>query len=171
MRKISVALLVFLLAGAGISRAHAQLIGLPKVLAFGNLTYASPVGANFSNIANHGFGYEAGAGIGLGKTMLVASAGQITYNLTNNGRLTVNPLKLGIRRYLLLGLFLNASLGTALQHTDVFPDKKGNFLYEVGGGFKFGFVELGAAYTSYKLAYFSGNASSLLFKAGVAVKL
>jgi hypothetical protein len=171
MRKIPRIIILFFLANLAISRLEAQLPGLPKVLAFGNLTYASPVNTNFKNIADYGLGYEVGAGIGLGKTLLIASAGHISYKIGNAGHLKVTPLKLGIRRYLLLGLFLNANLGMAMQEYDFLPDKKNSLLYEVGGGFKFGFFELGAAYTGYKLAASFGSANSLLVKAGLAVKL
>ena len=71
---------------------------------------------------------------------------------------------MGIRRYILLGLFLNGNLGVAIN------DSKSNFLYEAGAGYKLGFFEVGAGFTGYKLN--NGlNAGSFLMKAGLAIKI
>lgn len=165
MRKIVQIFLILCAANLIIPRVTAQ---LPKVLAFGNVTYANPVG-DFKNVSNNGVGYELGAGLGLGKTMLMASSGNIRYNLPNLGHLSVTPWKFGIRQYLLLGLFLNGNVGVAnLKYDyDALPDQqKSHFLYEVGAGYKLGFFELGAAYTG-----FGNNANALLLKGGLAIKL
>lgn len=153
---------------------------LPKVLAFGNLTYANP-GGDFSNAYKNGMGFEVGAGIGLGKTLLIASAGSMKYTAADNltgvnallGNLTVTPVKLGIRRYLLLGLFVNAEAGMAFQNYDKSSATGSSFLYEVGAGFKLlGFIELGAAYTGWQQpAGTSASANALLLKAGISIKL
>lgn len=171
MRKILLVFALFLCANLIIPSAKAQLIKLPKVLAFGNVTYASPVGG-FKDISNYGIGYEIGAGLGLGKTLLMASAGQVRYNdRFADGHIVITPWKFGVRRYLLLGLFLNGNIGFA-KHKYVYDDyvfrgeNKSYFLYEVGAGYKLGFVELGAAYTG-----FGNDMNALLLKAGLAIKL
>ena len=183
MRKILQISVLLFAANLILIRVSAQLPKLPKVLVFGNVTYASPSNADFKNISNHGLGYELGAGIGLGKTILTGSVGQMSYNIPNgiyvNGtvissqpdHLKVTPLKIGIRKYLIAGLFLNGGLGVAIQKYDKYGVTGSNFLYEAGAGFKLGFFEVGAAYTGYKLAGTSVNANSLLVKAGLAVKL
>jgi hypothetical protein len=170
MRKILLVSTLFLYANLIIPSAKAQLVKLPKVLAFGNVTYANPTGG-FKNISNNGFGYEIGAGLGLGKTLFMASVGNIKYNMPNSGHISVTPWKFGVRRYLLLGLFVNGNIGFAKQKyvyddgiTQISDDN--DFLYEVGAGYKLGFVELGAAYTG-----FGENRSALLLKAGLAIKL
>ncbi|NCI47000.1 hypothetical protein [Sediminibacterium soli] len=165
MQKTIQLILLICVSNVIIPRVNAQ---LPKVLAFGNITYASPVG-EFKNIANNGIGYEIGAGLGLGKTMLMASSGNIRYTLPNLGHLSVTPWKFGVRQYLLLGLFLNGNVGVARLNYDYnsLPDEqKSNFLYEVGAGYKLGFFELGAAYTG-----FGENRNALLLKGGLAIKL
>ena len=171
-------------------KASAQLPGpkLPKVLAFANFTYASPSNSDFKNISNNGVGFEAGAGIGMGKTLIIASLGQISYNIPNtfiatsttgiaftssSSHLKVTPLKVGIRRYLIGGLFLNGNLGVAMQKYDNSTVTGSTFLYEGGAGWKIGFLELGAAYTGFNLAGTSQpvTANALLLKAGLAIKL
>ncbi|HEX7692658.1 MAG TPA: hypothetical protein VF408_09720, partial [Sediminibacterium sp.] len=62
MRKIVQIFLILCAANLIIPRVTAQ---LPKVLAFGNVTYANPIG-DFKNVSNNGVGYELGAGVGLG---------------------------------------------------------------------------------------------------------
>ena len=183
MQKIIRFCLVVVAANLIIIRTSAQLPKLPKVLAFAHFTYGSPSNTSFKNISNYGVGYELGAGIGLGKTIITASIGQMSYNIPNGIRvngatisgqpdhLKVTPLKLGLRKYLIAGLFLHGDLGMAIQKYDSYSATENNFLYEFGAGFKFAFFELGAAYTGYKLAGTSINAQSLLVKAGLAIKL
>jgi hypothetical protein len=183
MQKIIRVCLVLVAANLIIVRTSAQLPKLPKVLAFANFTYGSPSNTDFKNISNYGLGYELGAGIGLGKTIITASIGQMNYNIPNGIRvngviisgqpdhLKVTPLKLGLRKYFIAGLFLHGDLGMAIQKYDTYSATEQNFLYEFGAGFKFTVFEFGAAYTGYKLAGTSVNANSLLLKAGLAIKL
>jgi len=64
MQKIIRVCLVLVAANFIIVRTLAQLPKLPKVLAFANFTYGSPINTDFKNISNYGVGYELGAGIG-----------------------------------------------------------------------------------------------------------
>ena len=146
---------------------------LPKVLAFGNFTYANPNG-DFKNLYNHGAGFEIGGGLGFGKTLITASTGSIKYSAVSTnalGDLQVTPIKVGIRQYLLLGLFVNGNAGMAIQSYQNNSSTASNFIYEVGAGMKFlGLIEVGVAYTGWQTPY-STNANALLLKAGVAIKL
>lgn len=183
MRKIIQFSLLLFAANVVISGAFAQLPRLPKILAFGNLTYANPSNPDFKAIANNGIGYEIGAGLGLGKTIITASVGRMRYTIPNGifadgvfitsqpDHLKVTPLKIGLRKYLIAGLFLHGDLGMAIQSYDKYNATAKSLLYEVGAGFKFGFVEVGAGYTGYKLAGTSMQANSVLLKAGLALKL
>ncbi|NCI51122.1 hypothetical protein GWC95_14410 [Sediminibacterium roseum] len=143
---------------------------LPKALAFGNFTYAN-TGGDFKNYSNYGIGYEIGGGVGLGKTMIMGSVGSIRYNipgsttgsLAGKGHVNVTPIKVGIRQYLLLGLFLNGNLGLATGGGE------SPVLYELGAGAKLGFFEIGAAYSGYKVYGYTNNA--VLFKGGIAIKI
>ena len=170
MRKLIQILLIAVIVAYVPSKTFAQ---LPKALLFGNFTYASPQG-NFANSYNNGTGFEVGGGVGFGKTVLYASTGYINYNASNSGGVyfpnyKVVPVKIGLRRYLLLGLFLNGAVGVANQ-TYGSSSSSSNFLYEAGAGFKMlGLFEVGAAYTGW-----TNNGSSLnalLLKAGLSIKL
>ena len=146
---------------------------LPKVLAFGNFTYANPTG-DFKNNYNNGTGFEIGAGLGFGKTLITASTGSMKYQAVSSnalGDLKVTPIKAGIRQYLLLGLFINGDVGYAIQSYSKSSNTSNNFLYEIGAGIKFlGVIELGVAYTGWQTPA-STNANALLFKGGLAIKL
>ncbi|MBS1590626.1 MAG: hypothetical protein JST07_00750 [Bacteroidetes bacterium] len=162
--------------------SNAQIVKLPKALLFGNFTYANPQG-DFANYVNNGTGFEVGGGLGLGKTLLYASTGYMNYNNNSSGYekdLKVIPIKFGIRRYLLLGLFINGAVGLANQSyqkstigpgSGVYVNTNENpLLYEIGAGVKLlGIVELGAAYTGYN--HNGMNTNQILLKAGVAIKL
>lgn len=167
MRKIIQFSILLMTANLFFTKASAQ---LPKALVFGNVTYVN-TGGDFKQFSNYGVGYEIGAGLGLGKTMLMGSVGSIRYNLPgspggvfeNNSHVNVTPIKVGIRQYLLLGLFLNGNVGMAIR-----GDSK-PVLFEAGAGYKLGFFEIGAAYSSYKV--FGYTNSAVLFKGGLAIKI
>ncbi|MES2373674.1 MAG: hypothetical protein V4557_13925 [Bacteroidota bacterium] len=152
---------------------------LPKALVFGNVTYANPSGS-FKDVSNYGIGYELGGGIGFGKTILIGSVGHMQYHIPNptpggllfespEPDIKFTPIKVGIRRYLLLGLFVNGNLGMAIRKWGS-TEKVNYFLYEAGAGYKLGFFEVGAAYTGYSS---SGRikVNALLLKAGLAIKI
>jgi len=148
---------------------------LPKVLTFGNFTYSIPHG-DFGTLYKtyyNGNGFEIGGGIGFGKNMLFASTGYISYGSKAAGNYNVIPVKIGLRRYLLMGLFLNGAVGLASQSYSYNSYTKSSFLYEVGIGFKLlHIIEIGGAYSGWNNAIsynFPMNAFSL--KAGVALKL
>lgn len=165
---LSSVFLVLLCAVSG----HAQ-VKLPKVLAFGNFTYASP-GNDLKSLYTNGTGFEIGGGIGMGKTIYIVSTGLVSYKASGEnpyGNLKVTPIKIGVRRYLVLGLFVNANVGLAVQKYDNSDMDGSKLLYEVGAGIKMlGAIEIGAAYTGWSMTGMSGNASALLFKAGIALK-
>ena len=176
MRKLIQILLIVIIAANVPSKIFAQ---LPKALAFGNFTYADPLGTLSSSYKN-GIGFEVGGGIGFGRTLLYASTGYINYNGKNSsiGSIKIVPVKLGIRRYLLFGLFLNGAIGIANQTLQVPINYSGNFntvnnsgfLYEFGAGLKvFKLIEIGAAYTGWNNN--GSNLNALLLKAGLAIKL
>ena len=162
--------------------ANAQLpIGLPvpKVMAFANGTYALPQSSNFTSGYDNGLGFEIGAGFGIGKSMITASTGLVTFKPKNSSidNFQVVPIKIGLRRYLIAGIFINGQLGLAKEsYTNILgkSDNYNGFLYEAGAGIKFlKVIEFGAAYTGYSTASLSGvnTLQSILLKLGVAIKI
>lgn len=164
--------LLFVFAATPFVKAQA-----PKVLVYGNFTITSPQGADFTKNFGSGSGLEIGGGIGIGKTMIIGSAGYINYlaatNNTTFGDLNVIPIKLGLRRYLVGKLFLNGQIGTAIENYSKNSTTGSKFLYEIGAGVKIiHLLEVGVAYTGYQSAIIPTiNYNSLLFKVGFSVKL
>ncbi|MFC4232936.1 outer membrane beta-barrel protein [Parasediminibacterium paludis] len=174
MRKIqNLCLLVFLLVIGSANYVNAQ---APKALVFGNFTVVSPQGTDFTKDFANGFGFEIGGGLGIGKTMIIGSAGYINYlaatTTTTYGDLNVIPIKVGFRRYLVGKLFVNGQIGTAIESYSKGNTSGSKFLYEVGAGVKIiHLIEVGAAYTSYQSATTPTiNYNTLLFKVGFSVK-
>jgi len=118
-------------------------------------------------------------GFGLNKSMIIGSRGLITYKPKSSSvsNYQVVPIKVGIRRYLIPGLFVNGQLGIAKE---TYTNSSGNLesntglLYEAGSGIKIlKLIELGASYTCYTTERLSGisTAKSFFTKAGVALKI
>ncbi len=175
MRKIhNFCFAVLLLVIGSINFANAQ---APKALVYGNFTFTSPQGTDFSKNFANGSGFEIGGGFGIGKTMIIGSTGYVNYlaatSTTTHGDLNVIPIKVGVRRYLVGKLFVNGQIGTAIQSFSKGGASGSKFLYEVGAGVKIiHLIEVGAAYTSYQSAATPNiNYNSLLFKVGFSVKI
>jgi len=176
MRKLVQFFLIAIMASLLTTKTLAQ---LPKALVFGNFTYANPQGSLSSSYSN-GSGFEIGGGIGFGKSILYGSTGYVTYTAKSGtpGDLKVIPVKLGLRRYLLFGLFVNAAVGLANQSYIVNSSygqapkaiNESGFLYEAGAGIKIlHVIEIGADYTGW--SHNGSNVNALLLKAGLAIKL
>lgn len=175
MRKIqNLLFLAFLFVITSINVLNAQ---APKALIYGNFTAASPQGTDFTKNFANGSGFEIGGGFGIGKTLIIGSTGYINYlastGTTTYGDLSVIPIKVGFRRYLVGKLFVNGQIGTAIESYSKSSVTGSKFLYEVGAGVKIiHLIEIGAAYTSYQSAATpTTNYNSLLFKVGFSVKL
>ena len=125
---------------------HLQLVGMG--------VYSTPTGNAFKDGYKAGLGLEAGAGIGLGSTMLMGTLGYQSYAnnpLNTYGNLRVTSFKAGIRQYIFLGhLFLLGNLGTAVQSYSKNSETGSNFLYEYGAGFRLFGLELQATQTHWQ---------------------
>ena len=170
MRKI---ISLFIISIIIVCKVNAQ---APKALIYGNFTIATPQGEDFTKGYNAGNGIEIGGGIGIGKTLLIASTGYVQYQAqTSNtlGDLKLIPIKVGVRRYLVGKLFVNGQVGAAIESYKNSNASATKFLYEVGAGVKIlHLVEVGVGYTGYQSAVTPTiNYNSLLFKVGFSIKL
>jgi hypothetical protein len=109
---------------------------------FGHAEYASPVG-KLRESNNSGFGLEVGAGIGMKKTFITGTTG-MTWLVVNRrgtisqGGLRYTPVKLGIRRYILLkNLFIKGEAGLATMKIIDTDNKATKFTSSFGTGIKF----------------------------------
>jgi hypothetical protein len=145
-------------------------------LVYGNFTFTSPQGTDFTKNFANGSGFEIGGGYAIGKTVLIGSTGYVSYlaatTNTTFGDLNVIPIKVGLRRYLVGKLFVNGQIGTAIESYSKGAASGSKFLYELGTGVKLiRLIEVGVSYTSYPSAALPTiNYNSLLFKVGFSVK-
>jgi hypothetical protein len=150
--------------------SQAQPIKLPKALIAVHGFYAAPQGS-FKNSHNYGYGADAQLGIGFGSTMLTGTVGYGNFNGKSGYKdIKYIPINLGIRKYLIAGLFLNANAGVAMTSVSG-GDKTTNFMAEGGAGFKILGLELLANYSGWDNKGGSGWSAGWVFKAGFAVKL
>jgi hypothetical protein len=150
MNKLSKYLLVCIVILFAATNSSAQ-FKLPHLQIVGMGVYSTPTGNAFKDGFKSGLGVEAGAGIGLGSTMLMGTAGYQTYgsNTANtSGTLKVTSFKAGLRQYIFLGrLFLLGNLGTAIQSYASNSATGSKFIYEYGAGVRLFGLELQATQT------------------------
>ncbi len=175
MRKISKLSLFIIIAMFFCSALQAQLLKRPRALVFGNLAYASPAGMGLDANYRAGVAGEFGGGLGLGKTILTGSIGYQLFSSRSGvaaGNLRIVPVKIGVRRYLLGGIFLQAHGGIATQTYAHSATKGSSFVYELGGGLKIlKLLEVQLTTNSWKQPASTARSNAWLLKAGWSMKL
>lgn len=150
--------------------SQAQPIKLPKALIAVHGFYAAPQGS-FKNTHNYGYGADAQVGLGFGSTMLTGTVGYGNFHGKSGYKdIKYIPVNLGIRKYLIAGLFLNANAGVAMTSVSG-GDKTTNFMAEGGAGLKILGLEVLANYSGWDNKGSAGWSAGWVFKAGFAVKL
>jgi hypothetical protein len=148
---------------------------LPHAQIFADINYATPSSSAFKDANNGGIGAEAGAGVGLGATMLLATAGYQTFGSTlsnPNGNLHVMSLKGGLRHYFLLGrIFVMGNVGTAIQSYSKSAISGNNLLTEFGAGFRLFGLEIQATQSNWKQPIDAPAPNAYNIKFGYSFKL
>lgn len=140
--------LTLLIVVCSIGSLHAQKV----FFLFAHGLYALPADSYFKHNYNYGLGVEGGAGIGTGRTFLVATVGYTSFTSVSGnslGNASYVPLKAGIRHYLLVGkiLFLHADGGVGFIKNNVVNSSR--FSGDIGLGVKLGPVEVLADYDGF----------------------
>ncbi|MEI7628198.1 MAG: hypothetical protein WCJ80_08150 [Bacteroidota bacterium] len=153
MYKLSKYLLVCIVILFSATNSSAQ-FKLPHLQLVGMGVYSIPTNTAFKDGYKNGLGVEAGAGIGLGSTMIMGTAGYEAYSnyvLNTAGNLKVTSIKAGIRQYIFLGhLFLLGNMGTAIQSYSNNSATASNFIYEYGAGIRLIGLELQVTQTHWE---------------------
>jgi hypothetical protein len=141
---------------------------------FAHGQYSSPAQTSFKNSYGYGLGGEVGAGIGANKTFFTGTIGYTFFDARSGreaGNITIVPMKLGIRHYLLPGklIFIHADAGVARINDKGSDIQTSNFTADVGGGVKLGPMEIGVAYDGFQFA--GAFRSFVAFKAGWRIGL
>lgn len=155
-------------------KSSAQL-KLPHAQIFANINYATPLNSAFKDVNKAGIGAEAGAGLGLGSTMLVGTLGYQAFGVSASntaGNLRVTSIKGGFRRYMLLGrLFLLGNLGAAIQSYSNSSVTGSNLIYEFGAGVHLFGLELQATQSGWKQPLPVDASNAFNVKLGYSFKL
>lgn len=146
----------------------------PGFLIGANGMYLSPKG-NFANDYKGGPGGEILAGIGLGKTYIVGTAGYAyLFDTKSNGEgnLTYKPMKIGVRQYLLAKrLFVNADLGRATIKASNKAVTETRFIRGYGAGLRLLGIEAGLYFDGWKKEGSIGFNNTVQYKLGYNITL
>lgn len=147
---------------------HAQKL----VFLFGHVLYAVPVDQRFEKNYSYGLGVEGGIGLGTGRTFIVGTVGYSSFTAFSSnpyGKLSYVPIKIGIRRYLLVGklLFINVDAGVGILQNGLYNGSR--FSGDIGLGVKLGPFEVMADYDGFAKSSIegSGYSSWIGIKAGM----
>lgn len=133
--------------------------------------YANPLDKNFNNNYNSGIGVEGGAGLGWGKTFLVATIGYSSFSGSDKntyGRVKYVPMKLGLRQYIFSKMiYLHGDLGIGRIKNDLYNNQS-RFSGDFGAGVKFAGFEVQVDYDGFtrNTPEPSGYSSWIALKAG-----
>jgi len=175
MRKISKLSLFIIMVIGFCTLSQAQILKRPRALVFGNLAYADPTGSGLGANYRAGVAGEFGGGLGLGKTIFTGSIGYQLFSSRPGvaaGNLRIVPVKVGVRRYLVGSIFLQAHGGLATQSYAHSGTKGSSFVYELGGGLKIlKLLEVQLTTNSWKQPASTVRSNAWFLKAGWSLRL
>jgi hypothetical protein len=139
----------------------------------GNIIVGFPTGS-FGDSYTSALGFEGFGGIGLGENLYaLASLGYVSYaaeSYNPYGRVTLIPIKAGLRYYATKNLFLTGNAGVGLIKDQDMISRESRFAYDVGAGFQFSKFQAGLYYDGWKRQNTSGSSNSILLKFGIAIE-
>lgn len=138
----------------------------------GNLLYAFPSSV-FKTGYKHGTGIEASLGFGKSKVYLIGTVGYQSYKAQSTnpyGKITVIPVKAGLRFYPAKTVFLTGNAGAGFLKDEVMSSRKSRFMYDAGIGFHFFLPQISVHYEAWKKQNSPGYTTAVLVKMGFALK-
>lgn len=151
--------------------AKAQ-IRKPGVTLGGYVIYSTPK-EDFRKAFKFGGGGEVFGGVGVGKTFIIATAGQSKFrpqSSSHSGSVTYTPFKIGVRQFILgKSVFINADLGRATVKSETFNQMC--FTRGIGIGVKLLGLQAALYYDGWKNKEASGFSNSTNIKVGWGLSL
>jgi len=146
----------------------------PHVLIGANVSYSNPQ-SNFANTYKFGVGGEIFGGIGAGKTYLVVTLGTAKFMGQKEnpyGNLTYNPVKIGLRQFLILNkIFVSGDVGTAYLKDKTMSNSVSRLSADVGAGVRLLGLEGGIYYNGWKSVHTGGFSGNVQVKLGWSITL
>lgn len=138
----------------------------------GNLIVGFPSG-DFKNGYKRATGIEGSMGLGSSKFIVLGTLGYMSYKEKEGnqfGKITVIPLKGGIRVYPTNMLFLTGNAGVGFLKDETMNSRETRFVYDAGVGLHIILGQISVHYDAWKRQNTNGYTGSVLLKLGLALK-
>jgi hypothetical protein len=143
-----------------------------KTLIGGNLILGSPTG-DFKNSYKRVTGVEGSIGKGFSKAYFVGTVGYQTYKEVDGfvyGKMSLIPVKAGLRVYPTEKLFLCANAGYGFLKDETMSSRETRFIYDAGIGLNFFPGQISIHYDAWQRKNNPGTSASVLLKIGFLIK-
>lgn len=138
----------------------------------GNLIIGYPQG-DFKNGYKLATGIDASLGFGSKHLYGIGTIGYVSYKAQSDnpyGKITVIPVKAGLRIYPGNIFFLSGNAGVGFLNDQVDKNRTSRFMYDVGMGFHFILGQVSVNYDAWQRKNTPGSSSTIQLKLGLALK-
>jgi hypothetical protein len=139
----------------------------------GNVIIGAPL-SDLRNDYKSVFGIEGFGGFGLGqKAYITGTIGYQSYapESTNPyGKISMIPLKAGVRFYPVNNFFLTGNAGVGLIKDETIDARESRFAYDIGAGLNFNIFNASVHYDGWQKKNTDGGSHSVLLKLGIAIR-
>lgn len=138
----------------------------------GNLIIGYPQG-DFKDGYKLATGIDASLGFGKKHLYAIGTIGYVSYKAQSDnlyGKITLIPVKAGVRIYLGNFFFLSGNAGVGFLNDEVDKDRTSRFMYDVGAGFHFILGQVSVHYDAWQRKNNPGSSSTIQLKFGLALK-
>ena len=145
-----------------------------KVQSFigGNIIIGYPQD-DFKNGYKIGTGVDASLGFGSKHVYAIGTVGYLSYKPQSNntyGKISVIPVKAGVRIYPGNFFFLSGNAGVGFLKDEVTTNRSSRFMYDAGLGFHFILGQVSLHYDAWQRKNTSGASGAIQLKLGLALK-
>ncbi len=139
----------------------------------GNVIIGAPLG-DLRNDYRSVVGIEGLAGFGVGQNVyLTGTIGFQSYapeSFNPYGKITMVPLKAGVRFYPVNNFFLTGNAGLGLIRDETIDARESRFAYDIGAGLSFSIFNASVHYDGWQKKNTNGGSNSVLLKLGIAIR-
>ena len=139
----------------------------------GNVIIGAPLG-DLRNDYRSVVGIEGLAGFGVGQNVyLTGTLGFQSYapeSFNPYGKITMVPLKAGVRFYPVNNFFLTGNAGLGLIRDETIDARESRFAYDIGAGLSFSIFNASVHYDGWQKKNTNGGSNSVLLKLGIAIR-
>lgn len=137
----------------------------------GNLIYSMPQDL-FKQGYKSGAGIDASLGVGTKRVLFVGTLGYLSYKAKSDnpyGKISVIPLKAGLRVYPTKTLFLAGNAGFGFLKDETMSSRETKFMYDAGVGIHFILLDFGVYYDAWKKTNTPGYSGAIELKFGMSL--